>query len=263
MTRLGLLLVIVVASGSLLAAQSDRLRFEVASVKLWRPPTTRVTSVVMPATPPVTDSFYRRVTLAELITYAYRVQDHQLSGGPDWLRHDRYEVSAKAARAVVAQSEFPEMLKALLEERFKLQITIESREMPIIELHLARRDRRVGPNLHDCSDAGDTAGISSREKPFVAPIGGAVAAADCADGLNYLLTLSSRQLGATVEDKTGLMGQWRFNVYFVNPLLDGPANPNLPSFVGALGEQLGLRLERTRGPVPVVVIESVERPTPD
>ena len=66
---------------------------------------------------------------------------------------------------------------------------------------------------------------------------------------------------------TPLTCQWRYNIVFSDePPIPGPqekANPDLPSFVAALQEQLGLRLERTRGPVPVVVIESVERPTPD
>jgi uncharacterized protein (TIGR03435 family) len=69
-----------------------------------------------------------------------------------------------------------------------------------------------------------------------------------------------------VVDKTGLTGQWWFNIFFteaISPVLDAPPNPNVPTFAVALNEQLGLRTERTRAPTPVLVIESVERPTPD
>ena len=73
------------------------------------------------------------------------------------------------------------------------------------------------------------------------------------------------QMGAPVVDNTGLKGKWGLTVYY-SPVTVGvgpPTNQNLPSFVTALEEQLGLRVESTRGPVEVLVIESVERPTPD
>lgn len=252
------------------AQQSPTLRFEVASVKLWRPPTTPVTSVGVAATPPGSDRFNRRNTVAALIAYAYDVQNHQLSGGPAWVRTDRYEVAARAGREV-SQTELRAMVTALLADRFKLRVRTETREMPIFELRRARSDGRVGPNLHDCSNPNDKEGISTPEKPFRAPTGGTVATSDCANGVQNLATIASRQLETTVVDKAGLTGQWRFDIYYGSepPRIPGvdlsqeKVNPDLPSFEGALREQLGLRLERTRGSVPVVVIDSVERPTPD
>jgi uncharacterized protein (TIGR03435 family) len=205
-----------------------------------------------------------------LITYAYEVQDFQVSGGEGWVRTDRYDVSARAGREA-SPAELRAMVKALLADRFTLRVRTDTREMPILELRLARSDGRAGPNLHDCSDPNDKKGISTSEKPFRAPAGGAVATADCAYGVESLATIASRRLQTIVVDKTGLTGQWRFDVYFGSELPAIPGvdrsretvNPNLPSFEGALREQLGLRLERTRGPVSVIVIESVERPTPN
>lgn len=85
-----------------------------------------------------------------------------------------------------------------------------------------------------------------------------------------LATLASRQLKTIVVDKTGLTGQWWYAVFYgALPQIPGvdlskeSVNPDLPSFEGALREQLGLRLERTRRPVPFIVIESAERPTPN
>jgi uncharacterized protein (TIGR03435 family) len=260
-----MMLTIIVLSAATIAGVAQQPappRFEVASIKLWRPPTTPLTSVRVAATPP--DRFNSTTPISRLITYAYDVQDHQLTGGPDWVRTDRYEVAARAGREVSA-TERRAMVKTLLEDRFKLHVRTERREMPILELRLARSDRRVGPNLHDCSSE------KVPEKPFTAPIGGAVAVSDCESGLTYLGTLASRQLQASVVNKTGLTGQWWFNLYFrsepptisaVDPSKE-KVNQDLPSFTGALQEQLGLKLERTRGPVPVVVIESVDRPTPD
>jgi uncharacterized protein (TIGR03435 family) len=263
-----LLTIVVVCSATVggVAQQPASPRFEVASIKLWQPPTTPLTSVRVAAAPPGSDRFNSTNTVAGLIAYAYDVRDHQLSGGPDWVRAERYEVAARAGREV-SQAERRAMVKTLLEDRFKLRVRTETREMPILELRLARSDGRVGPNLHDCSNPNDKGGISTPEKPFRAPTGGGVAVSDCASGLTNLSTIASRQLQATVVDKTGLTGQWRFNVYYGSeptiPGIQGTANPDLPSFVTALQEQLGLKVEGTRGPVPVVVIESVDRPTPD
>src|SRR5687768_17205781 len=94
-----------------LAAQQPAPAFEVASVKLWRPPATPATSVVMPAAAP--DRFNRRATVAELIAYAFDVRDHQVSGGPDWVRTERYEVAARAGREV-SQAELRAMVRTLL-----------------------------------------------------------------------------------------------------------------------------------------------------
>jgi uncharacterized protein (TIGR03435 family) len=138
--------------------------------------------------------------------------------------------------------------------------------MPILELRLARSDGRVGPNLHDCSNTNDKEGISTDEKPFRAPTNGTVATAPCSDGVQSLARIAAGQLQTIVMDKTGLAGQWRFDMYYGSAQVgvsQDSTNPNLPSFEGALREQLGLRLERARGPVPVIVIESVERPTPN
>ena len=213
--------------------------------------------------------FNRATTVAGLITYAYEVQVFQLIGGENWVRTERYDVAARAGREV-SQTELGEMVKALLADRFRLRVRTEMREMPILELQRARGDGRVGPNLHDCSNPNDKAGISTPEKPFRAPRNGAVATSDCADGVRNLAAIATRRLQTIVVDRTGLTGQWRFDIYFGSEL-DIPGvdtskqevNPDLPSFEGALREQLGLRLERTRGPAPIVVIESVERPTPN
>lgn len=266
MTRLGMLLVGLASTALSLAAQQQSAppRFEVASIKLWTPPTTPVTGIRVPA-PVGSGIFNRSASVARLITEAYEVQDFQLTGGEDWVRTERYDVAARAGLEV-SQAELTEMVKTLLADRFKLRARIETREMPILELRLARSDGRVGPNLHDCSK-----GKRVPETPFRAPTGGSVAVSDCADGVRYLAIIASRQLQMSVVDKTGLTGQWWFNVYYGSepPRIPGvdlsqeKVNPDLPSFEGALREQLGLRLERTRGPVPVVVIESVERPTPN
>ena len=201
--------------------------------------------------------------LVRLIQFAYDLREFQIIGGPDWIRADRFDVTARTAPDVPID-QVRLMVQSLLEDRFKLRVRPEKREMSFFELRLARSDGRVGPNLHDCSNAKDKAGISSPEKPFMAPRGGTVAAGDCAS-LTSIANMVSNRLQTMVIDKTGLAGQWRYDIYFGPdlPAQNATVNLNLPSFVGALGEQLGLKLERTRGLVDVLVIDSVEMPTAD
>jgi uncharacterized protein (TIGR03435 family) len=246
------------------AQQPSAPRFEVASIKLWQRPTTSAPGIYRGVpSPRGSGIFNRSTTLAWLIAEAYGVQDFQLSGGEDWLRTERYDVAARAGRDV-SEAELGEMVKALLADRFKLRVRTETREVPILELRLARSDGQVGSNLHNCSKE------RVPEKPFGAPTGGTVSVSNCADGGSGLADMASRQLKTFVVDKTGLTGQWWYVVYY-GSLSEIPGvdlskerlNPDLPSFEGALREQLGLRLERTRGPVPFIVIESAERPTPN
>jgi uncharacterized protein (TIGR03435 family) len=256
MTRLGLCLVGFAVAALPLAAQEPTPRFEVASIKPNVGPSPFSGANIR------RDSFSATYySVSQLIQLAYGVRDHQILNGPEWIRSDRFNVAAKASTEV-PRDQALRMVQALLADRFKLRVRNESRELTILELRLARDDGRVGPNLHDCSKPQD----GPPEKPFVAPTGGSAASADCGPGLSYLLNLVSRELDAMVVDKTGLTGQWRYNIFFaaaISPVLDGPPNLSLPTFAAALNEQLGLRTERTRAPIPVLVIDSVERPTPD
>src|SRR5688572_31289359 len=123
--------------------QSPAPRFEVASIKLWSPPTTPVTGIRASVAPVGSGTFNRSTSVARLIAEAYEVQDFQLSGGEDWVRTERYDVAARAGREV-SQAELREMVKALLADRFRLRVRTETREMPILELRLTRNDGRVG-----------------------------------------------------------------------------------------------------------------------
>ena len=198
--------------------------------------------------------------LVELIQWAYEITAPQIVCGPDWVHSDRFDIVAKMA-ADAKRGQIALMLRTLLEDRFKLRLRNEKREMAIFELALANTDGRVGPNLHDCSNPNDKEQETNRS--FRAPPGGNVAAGACAP-MSNVAGLAAAQVQGIVQDKTGLSGNWRYNVFFGPDLPDpSSANPDLPSFVTALREQLGLKLERARGLVDVVVIDSVDRPTAD
>jgi uncharacterized protein (TIGR03435 family) len=179
-------------------------------------------------------------SLQMLLGWAYDVKDYQISG-PDWLKSDdaRYDISAKAP-AGASSRQMPEMLKALLAERFKVALHRETRTLPIYALVTAKG----GPKLHEAPADGHSS-TNSRGGHITAQH---VSMVDLGDSL-------SRQLGRAVIDQTGLKGAFDFTLEYAAD----DADTSRPSIFTALQEQLGLRLEATKGPVEVLVIDRAER----
>jgi uncharacterized protein (TIGR03435 family) len=221
--------------------------------------------------------------------------DYQISGGPKWIDSDRFDVLAKAEGDPKPGPNGPPpemflMLRSLLLERFQLSVHHETREMPIFALLLARSDGKLGPQIHpaatDC--AALMAAMRERGGPPPPPApgerlpcgtrmfpgnisAGAMTMAQVASGLARL-TFVNR----VVVDRTGLQGGFDFDLtYTPDQMPQGrgdpppgapalpPIDPNGPSIFTALQEQLGLKLESTKAPVDVLVIDRVEHPTED
>jgi uncharacterized protein (TIGR03435 family) len=209
-------------------------------------------------------------TLAALIRSAYRVQEFQIVGGPDWMSSDRFNVEATYAEAPGVPSRTDLMLRTLLTERFKLAVHNETRERPVYALVLARADRRFGPQLQksagDCATAkGDAACGSSVGPGFIRSRGRTMA--QLAESLSQLTNTGS-SLNRLIVDRTGLEGQYDVTLKFTPDNIPGgtvpgfPAvDPNGPSIFTALQEQLGLKLDSQRAPVNVLVVDRAERPT--
>lgn len=210
------------------------------------------------------------IPLQTLLVAAYQVPLYQLTGLPDWVRTVRYEINAVATRAP-APSEQGAFLRALLEERFRIVARTESQERTIYALVTARPDGRLGPGLRvaavDCGEVltARAAGKIARDagpQCIVAILAGSYVR----DGIPLALladTISTR-LQRPVVDRTGLSGFFDVELRF-RPPNSATANPDAdePDLVTALEEQLGLRLESTRGPVQVTVFDRIERPTPN
>jgi uncharacterized protein (TIGR03435 family) len=209
------------------------------------------------------------MTLKALVELAYNVNDSQLFGGPDWGNSAKYEVQAKIDDTTAAalkslsteekQQQRRLMVQALLAERFKLKISQSSKELSIYVLSPVKK----GPLFSQSSLPGNaTSGItsSSGQTKF-----SGISLAIFADWL-------SGQVGRKVIDQTGLQGKFDFTLQWSQekqtPLTDsnqGPAalssDSSGPSIFTALQEQLGLKLESSKGPVQVLIIESAEKPT--
>jgi uncharacterized protein (TIGR03435 family) len=199
--------------------------------------------------------------LTGFVMYAYDLRDYQIVGGPGWVRGDRFDVQAKAGReAPIADIRL--MLQSLLEDRFKLVTHMERREMQVYELVLDRRDGRLGPNLK----RGEEGCQKMLQPPTGVPVGAATLVG-CGP-IAVLVRSASSRMRAPVIDKTGLSGTFEYFVYMAQEspeTLGGAGSPSVdlgvPTYTTALREQLGLKLEATRGLVDVLLIDSVQHPT--
>ena len=242
------------------------------------------------------------IPLRMLLMAAYELkQDAQLAGGPPALLAAKYDITAQVAGApTLVMKNLPQMLRSLLAERFKLKAHTESRELPVYDLVVARSDGRLGPDLKpsqsDCSKAdeigaeqaaalakGDVASFVGKPRPCSVstdPSGGPLNLLMRGDGqeMKALVEVLSQFTGRTVRDKTGLIGRYDFafklDLQMVLALAQKAganvpaAAANLPqsdgsSLMTTLNEQLGLKLESTRGSLDVLIVDSVEAPDPD
>ena len=300
--RIPLTLSCVVVAAVAIGAQ-EVTQFEVASVKPSNPaagsPVARTPLLLPPVGGRLTAT---NVTVKQLVQFAYGLQSFQVAGGPAWVESERFDVQAKAADSSAAMAAVQPMLKALLADRFALRLHMETRELPMSALVLARRDGSLGAKLEP--SAADCAGAQARADMLAEVLakGGpaALAAAmptpgdvvPCAvspsltpDGMGMrgngvpmalLARFLTAVLGRVVEDRTGLIGLYDWELVFDPEILMRvaaeqagvniplPAAPSdAPALLTALRQDLGLDLEGTRGPVDVLVIDSVERPAPD
>jgi uncharacterized protein (TIGR03435 family) len=248
--------------------------FEVASVKRNNSGDPRTMVQMAPG----------RMTIANvpahvLIESAYRIQGYQVLGGPSWLNSDRFDIVAK-----VESNQAPEqvalMIRALLVDRFKLMVHTEKRELPIYTLVMAKNDGKLGAKLRPvATDCAAVLGRGNGSPAIPQPgermpcglrvIPGSIAAAGIP--LAFVADSLARFVNRVVTDRTGLSGYFDVELEWAPDQLTQPpgvdvsptSDPNGPSLFTALQEQLGLKLESTKGPVDVVVVDNVEQPTPD
>ena len=236
---------------SALGQPAQPLEFEVASVK------TNKTGQREGGITAIGGGRFRatNIPLKILLATAYDVNFEQISGGPDWLDSERYDVEAKPDR-LATTPQIHLMLQALLAQRFGLVLRRETREMPIFALVLDKGTSKM--RVHDGPEV-DFA-IRPGDQGQVVCTGVSMS--------RFALFLSIR-LRRTVVDKTGLAGVYDFELAWSpdEPQRDeGPGAPPQPdpsgtSIFTAVREQLGLKLVSERGPVEFPNITHVERPS--
>jgi uncharacterized protein (TIGR03435 family) len=214
-------------------------------------------------------------TVLTLIMNAYPFETFRVIGAPGWATSERYDVSALVEGEPDLQQR-QAMLQRLLADRFNLAAHTETRPMQTYALVLARSDGRLGPQLKpwtvDCdalrksASAAPPSPRTGADFAIVVPCGmrgsrGAYAAGGYP--IDAFARSLSSELSAPVTDRTGLKGDFEILLRWnPDPSLPG-ADPALPSLFTAVEEQLGLKLEPRREPAEVLVIDRIERPTPD
>jgi uncharacterized protein (TIGR03435 family) len=228
------------------------------------------------------------IPLQLMLTQAFNVEDDCIVGAPAWAKTDRFDIEAKVAPEDAAKldklkrEERMEMLQPLLQDRFNLKFHHETREMPVYVLVLAKGGSKL-------KQAGDDTAKMPR---MMMGIGSLEANGAQMDMLTHVL---SGQVGRTVIDKTGLTGKYDLSLHFTPEHMPsgmgqgpgpGPGGPgggpagaasggpagasaggppppdaSAPSIFTALQEQLGLKLESEKGPVDVIVIDHIDKPS--
>ena len=211
-----------------------------------------------------------------LVSIAYNIRDSDRIDAPDWVRTERYDVIARA-EGTPDQVRLSQMVRALLEDRFKMAAHLEPRERPIYALRHAREDLRLGPNLRrldaDCAALGDAASQGKTPPRPQLPEGIALCGVQRTDGrilsggltMPMFVQLLTGQAGRVVADQTGLDGYYALTLNYAPQPARGADNApgDRPSLFTALSEQLGLKLEAQRSPVEMLVLDRIERPTED
>lgn len=213
------------------------------------------------------DSRFRTVNLSlkDLLQFAYDLPDSQILGGPSWLTTTMFDIDAKSGPAIDAQLHaLPPaqartrkrlMVQALIARRFQLAAHHETRQLPVYALVVARAGHKLKPS----ASTGTTLDASPSRLHIV---GGD-------DTIALLARALAQILGRVVVNNTGLSGRYDLKLAWTpddapNPVAAGASDSNAPPGIfTALQQQLGLKLESTRGPVPILVLDHAEPPSPN
>jgi uncharacterized protein (TIGR03435 family) len=210
---------------------------------------------------PLGQCAFPSVTLKALIAFAFQEDPSRISGGPNWLETNRYDIEAKADRAVPL-AELRQMLQSLLMDRFKLQIHHEATQEAIYALVLGKNGSSLKPSTKDERSASFWS--SGRDRN------------------NFRLTVENRPLsdlvmrlqngqpghplpplGRPVIDKTGLTGNFDYTLDLEWVLdTNGARDPNATPVFAALETQLGLELQPQTAALDAIVIDRIEKPYP-
>lgn len=204
----------------------------------------------------------RGLPLRKLIAMAYdyllwNQMEQQIVGGPKWMDSDAFDVEAKAENPdATTEAQIRQMLQQLLMERFKLKVHRETRNVSGYALFISKG----GPRLTRAGANEPHPGISGRpDETFFTAM-----------PMSALTDYLSVRLGSPVLDRTGLTDNYTFTLRSVlgehesagggPPPPQGTLDSSVPSLMTALGEQLGLRLQSSKVPLPVLVVDSAVKP---
>jgi uncharacterized protein (TIGR03435 family) len=223
-------------------------------------------------------------SLRDIIRHAYTMEAYEvIDGGPGWL-DDHFDITAVIPQSATAADAHRAMLQTLLAERFQFEVRWSTRDVPVYSLVPARRDGRLGSNLKatttDCREPRGPRLPAPGDPPLTADALAALTKPACdivyqpfrariyggGRTIDDLVRILSRipVLKAPVVNRTSLTGRYDFELLYASERqTPSPGADQPPSLFVALEEQLGLKLESSRGPVRSLVINRIDRPTAD
>jgi bla regulator protein BlaR1 len=224
------------------------------------------------------------ITTFSLIAKAYGIQScgllgeitgcAQISGAPDWVKKDRFDIQAKSPgdtfnynAGEFLEGETPQlrpMLQALLADRFNLKVHREQKQVPVYALTVGKNGPKFKPAAGEMVQLKNGSFVKNRSAFFenATPDGATVRLIVKNRTIKEVFEILSNMIDRPVLDRTGLTGEFDFTIeYERDP--DSTESGALvgPSFFKAFQQQLGLKLEAAKGPVDVLVIDHVEKPS--
>jgi uncharacterized protein (TIGR03435 family) len=252
------LLVIALVSLTVARGQSSRPVFQVTSVK----PNNSGSRGARISDSPDGSLRADNTTVRLLLLRAYGVFDYQVVGSPDWINTARFDIEGKAESGLT-KPDVLAMTRSLLEDRFKLRVHRDTRESSVFLLIVAKDGLKLQPTVEGRLGPGGLRPGDSRSN--VDSTSGELSGSGI--GVAKLIGMLVPHVGRPIIDKANLTGLYDFTLKFtpqqttVTTGGDALADVGVPSIFTALTEQLGLKLESAKGPVEVLVIESVSRPS--
>jgi uncharacterized protein (TIGR03435 family) len=238
-------------------AAQPPLSFEVASIKPTKPGETGGGIGPLPGGQTY---IAKGVPLRTLITTAYNVSDAQISGGPGWVSSQPFDLEAKTGRPVTREERLL-MMQTLLEDRFKLKVRRDTKQVPVYVLTIEKTGSKLTVNTNQ-GQSGLRGGGGGKSIGQNIPM-----------SLFVWYLQNTWRVDRPVLDRTGLKGSYDWELDFApepNPLQARGENPNAdrlpdlsdrPPLFEALRKQLGLKLDPQRGPAEFLTIEHVEMPS--
>jgi uncharacterized protein (TIGR03435 family) len=221
--------------------------FEVASIKFHPEPITHS------ADPAIRGSRVTgaAITLIDLIEDAYGLRRDQISGEPGWARTGHYDIDAKApGEGAIARDQLKQLLQSLLAERFQLKVHRETEEVPVYALIADKNGPKFKASAPDATGGYSVQG-TDKGLHMVVKRG----------TMDQLARQLSNTAGRPVIDRTNLPGLYAYTLDWFPADRVPPPDLDAPSMFAALQEQLGLRLEATKGPIEKLVIDHAEKPS--
>ena len=191
-------------------------------------------------------------TVRTLIRIAFGTDDNRISGAPNWIDNETFDIAATTANhaEVTTPEQFQQLILSLLEDRFQFKFHREQKEVPVYWLELDKPGK-LGPALKPSTPASQPDMSTNSNGSRAAMKASKMSMADIAAALR-------RQAGRPVEDHTDLKGNFDFQIEWAPEETPDSADPSLFT---VLKEQLGLKLQSARGTTETLIIDQITHPS--